>query len=121
MPETARSHTTHPEATMTVATTLLALLTPMIVGAPPTPHPARPATPVTVADPIGPAAPTWPASASEAGATTTVGTPAGDAARYAAMEKSTSPKVTEFRGGTVVVFVSTGAAILLIVLLILLL
>lgn len=96
---------------MSFAILLSTLISTATFGAPPPPE----ATAPTPTAPI--------AYEGQAGRALVTGeqTPtSADAARYAELEQKTPQKVTEFRGGSAVIYVSTGAAIVLIVLLILL-
>src|SRR5690349_14939426 len=102
------------EATMSFALLLNTLITTMALGAPPGPCPeGQTRAPIGVVD----GAVRTACRAIEEVETTQAST---DAARYAAMEKEASPKVEDFRGGSAVIYISTGAAIVIIVLLILL-
>lgn len=95
-----------------IASTLMTLT----LAAPPEPTPTAQPLPTVPSAPTAPSAPTE--RPGEIGERPTER--ADDAARYAELEQKTPAKVGEFRGGSAVIFVSTGAAIVLIVLLILL-
>ena len=91
-----------------IASTFMALT----FAAPPEPTPSATPAPTAPAAPLSQAA-----GEAERGGQTSRGE---DAARYAELEQKTPDKVGDFRGGSAVIYVSTGATIVLIVLLILL-
>jgi len=108
---------------MSFALTVSSLIAPLVLGAPPAPCPAgqvpAPATTESVAGDTEGAAlacvtlgelVAGPAKASPE-----------EIAGYAELEQKTPAEVSEFRGGSVAVYVSTGAAIVLVVVLLLIL
>ena len=100
---------------MSLSLLILTLTTSMVLGAPPAPcPPGQTPVPVTVVEgnvrtacrPIG---------------EDSTKAPASDLERYTDMEKATPRKVSEFRGGDAVIYISTGAAIVIVVVLLILL
>ena len=92
---------------MSFALTLGTLITPLILAAPPAPCPSGPAgrVPAPVAIVEG-SLPECPPLGGEA---------AADALRYAELEAKTPAKVTEFRGGSVAIYIGTTAAVIILV------
>jgi len=102
---------------MSFALTLSSLVAPLVLGSTPVPCPEgqapAPAAIVEGAAPTCVAALVLPSTPTKASA--------DDIARYAELEQKTPDKVSDFQGGSVAVYVSTGAAIVLVVVLLLIL
>lgn len=104
---------------MSFALTLSSLVAPLVLGSTPVPCPeGQVASPAAI---VEGAAPTCVAIVQgEPPAAPTKAT-ADDIARYAELEQKTPDKVQDFRGGSVAVYVSTGAAVVIVVVLLLIL
>lgn len=96
---------------MPLLSTLTAVLSALALSAPPSPSPGAPppAAATLVIPAEGTAVPEQPGDKPRG--------PVDDAALYATMERGAPNKVTEFRGGSVAVYASSGVVLVLVIVL----